>query len=89
VPLPVLDEAWYVNMYWRDRPTRGTRMILRNPANGRAVVASAGWETGPGSNSWVGGATEEVLDWLQRGSGPLELGFAVDQSLPFGPIDCQ
>ncbi len=63
-------------------------MILRNPSNGRAVVASAGWETGPGSNSFVGGATEEVHHWLQHSSGPLEIGLAVDQTLPLGPIDC-
>ena len=87
--LPVLDEAWYLCMYWRDRPAPGTRMIVRNPANGRAVVASAGYETGPGSNSWIGGATEEVHHWLQHTSGPLEIGVAADQTLPLGPLDCQ
>jgi hypothetical protein len=86
---PVVDEAWYVNMYWRDKPAPGTRMIIKNPANGRAVVASAGWETGPGSNARAGGVSEEVHDWLGSGHGDvLVLGFAADQALPFGPIDC-
>ncbi len=87
--LPVLDEAWYINMYWRDRPTGGTRMIVRNPANGRAVVASAGWETGPGANDAVAGVTEEVHHWLGTGHRDvLEIGFAVDDTLPLGPIEC-
>ncbi|MEZ4465556.1 MAG: hypothetical protein R3F43_14040 [bacterium] len=30
-------------------------MIISNPANGRAVVAAAGHETGPGANTAVGG----------------------------------
>ena len=42
-PVPAEDEAWYVNMYWRNRPARGTRMLVFNPVNGRAVVASAGY----------------------------------------------
>lgn len=88
--VPTLDETWYVNMYWRDRPAGGTRMILINPMNGNAVVASAGYETGPGSNLRIGGATEEVHDVL--GTGHLDavmLGFAVDQTLPLGPLSCQ
>lgn len=87
--LPVLDEAWYVNMYWRQRPVGGTRMIIRNPANGRTVVASAGWETGPGANTRIGGAVEEIHHHLGTQHGDvMEFGFAVDQSLPLGPIVC-
>src|SRR6185437_9030933 len=63
--VPVLDEAWYINMYWRDRPAGGTRMIVQ--ANGKAVVVSAGWETGPGSNAAIAGVTEEVHHWLGTG----------------------
>lgn len=89
-PVPVTDEAWYVNMYWRDRPAPGTRMILRNPENGRAVVASAGYETGPGANTAVGGASEEIHDWLgTRHRSIALLGFAADDALPLGPIDCE
>ena len=86
--LPVEDEGWYVNMYWRERPAGGTRMIVRN--GGRVVVVAAGYETGPGDLDNVGGATEEVHAWLGTGhGGSVELGFAVDQSLPLGPRECE
>lgn len=87
--LPVLDEAWYVNMYWRDRPARGRRMLVVEPWSGRAVVAAGGWETGPGSNTAIGGAVEEIhhaLDSVHRDD--LVMGFLVDDALPLGPIRC-
>jgi hypothetical protein len=88
--LPPEDEAWYLNMYWRSRPTPGTRMIVRNRSNGRAVVAAGGYETGPGDNTAIGGVAEEVHDWLGTGHlDDLEIGFAADQSLPLGPITCR
>lgn len=88
-PIPVLDEAWYITMYWRDRPARGTRMIVMNVENGRAVVASAGYETGPGSNQKVAGVVEEVHHHLETTHGSqLLIGFALDQELPLGPIAC-
>jgi hypothetical protein len=83
------DEAWYVNMYWRTRPARGTRMLVFNPANGRAVVASAGWETGPSDPTRIGGVVEEVHLYLgTRHLSQLVMGFTVDQELDLGPIDC-
>jgi len=88
-PIPVLDEAWYVNMYWRDRPAGGTRMLVLDAFTGRAVVASAGYETGPGSNTAIGGAVEEVHQFLgtfHRDS--MVMGFLLDQSLALGPIAC-
>lgn len=89
VPLPVVAEAWYVNMYWRNRPPAGTRMIIENPANGRAVVAAAGYETGPGANTAIGGVTEEIHHYLGTGHrDELQLGFAVNDALPYGPIQC-
>ncbi len=89
VPLPVEAEAWYVNMYWRNKPAPGTRMIIKNPVNGRAVVAAAGYETGPGSNTAIGGVTEEIHHYLGTGHrDELQLGFAVSDSLPYGPIQC-
>ena len=88
-PVPVLDEAWYINMYWRDRPARGTRMIVMNPVNGRAVVASAGYETGPGANTAVAGVAEEIHLYLETNHrSDLQIGFAADENLPLGPIDC-
>ncbi len=86
--LPVLDEGWYVNMYWADRPDAGTRMILSDGL-GRAVVVAAGYETGPGNLDNVGGTTEEVHHYFGTGHlDELTLGFAVDQTLPLGPISC-
>ncbi len=87
--VPVDAEAWYVNMFWRRRPAPGTRMILRNPVNGRTVVAAAGYETGPGSNTAIGGASEETHHYLGTGHRQdMVIGFAQDQTLPFGPIIC-
>ncbi|HMV65682.1 MAG TPA: hypothetical protein PKA64_02435, partial [Myxococcota bacterium] len=88
-PLPVLDEAWYVNMYWRDRPTPGTRMILVNPYTGDAVVAAGGYETGPGDGDHIGGASEEIHDALATTHlDDVLFGFAADPTLPLGPIRC-
>ena len=88
--LPVVDEAWYVTLYWREKPAPGTRVIVRNPANGRAVVAAAGWETGPASNRRVAGVSEEIHHWLGTShDAVLDVGFAADASLPLGPIACE
>jgi len=87
--LPVLAEAWYVNMHWKDRPAPGTRMLVLNPDNGRAVVAAGGYETGPGANTAIGGAVEEIHHHLGTGHrDPLVLGYLVDQTLPYGPVAC-
>ncbi len=88
---PVVDEAWYVNMYWTSsaRPDRGTRMLLRLPDTDRAVVVAAGYETGPGNLSNIGGAPEEPHFYLGTGHlSTLTLGVATDQTLPFGPRRC-
>lgn len=88
---PVEHEGWYVNMYWTSaaRPARGTRMILRQPGSSRAVVVAAGYETGPGDLTWVGGTPEETHFYMSTTHGSvLTLGIATDQSLPFGPRVC-
>jgi hypothetical protein len=88
---PTLHEAWYVNMYWRSssRPAKGTRMILRLPGSSRAVVVAAGYETGPGNLSHVGGTTEETHHYLGTDHlDVMKLGIASDQALPFGPRRC-
>lgn len=89
---PVVDEGWYVNMYWTAsaRPAKGTRMILREPGGSRAVVVAAGYETGPGDLSSVGGTPEESHFYMGTGHlSDMTLGIAVDQSLPLGPRECQ
>ena len=86
--LPNPDEGWYVNMMWSSRPAAGTRMLLTD-TSGRAAVVSAGFETGPGNLAHVGGTTEEVHHWFGTGHlDELTLGFAVDSTLPLGPVEC-
>lgn len=87
--VPAPDEAWYLNMLWSSRPTPGTRMIVRLPGGGPAIVAAAGYETGPGDTNHLGGVTEEIHFYLGTGHlDDLTIGFAADQSLPLGPIRC-
>lgn len=88
---PLEHEGWYVNMYWQSsaRPARGTRMILRMPNTNRAVVVAAGYETGPGNLSFIGGTPEETHFYFGTTHGSvMQLGIAVDQTLPFGPRTC-
>jgi hypothetical protein len=60
-----------------------------NPLTGQAVVAAAGYENGPGDTSRVGGACEEIHHYLGTNHlGTLTFGQAVDQTLPYGPINC-
>ena len=88
-PLPPLHETWYVNMYWRDRPEKGYKLLLLNPNTGAAVVAAGGYETGPGSNESIGGATEEIHDVLGTvHRSDVVMAFLADQSLDYGPVDC-
>lgn len=89
---PVVHEGWYVNMYWTSaaRPARGTRMIIRLPGADRAVVTAAGYETGPGDLSRIGGTPEETHYYLGTGHGStLTFGIATDQTLPYGPRVCE
>ena len=86
---PLEYEAWYICMYWVDRPEPGTRMIVTNPQNGYSVVAIAGYETGPGSSERIAGVVEEVHMVLESDHGSeLTIGFAEDQTLQPGPITC-
>lgn len=88
---PVEHEGWYVNMYWTSaaRPPRGTKMILRAGTALRAVVVAAGYETGPGNLSFIGGTPEESHFYLFTDHGSvMTLGIAVDQSIPYGPREC-
>lgn len=89
-PPPAAAEPYAVNMNWSSRPAEGTRMILTNPKTGKSVVAAAGYETGPGNTAYAIGAQEEAMQAIGAKTGDrIEFGFAVDQSLPFGPIKCE
>jgi len=80
-------EPWIMNMYWKTKPAAGTKVIIT--ANGKSVVAAAGYETGPSNKEHLLGAQEEVLQAIGVDSdASVKMGFAVDQSLPFGPINC-
>lgn len=84
-------EAMSGNMYWGvgSAPKPGTRYIVKNPATGKAVVACFGWEAGPGNSKWGGGVVREVFAYVGGDHGTvLTLGKAVDQGLPFGPVEC-
>lgn len=86
---PADAESWYMCMYWKNPPEPGTRMIMKNPVNGKMVVAAAGYEVGPSRpKDCLGGACEEIHHYLgtTRGS-KLEVGFAKDQTLDFGPLE--
>lgn len=88
---PVIHEGWYVNMYWTStgRPAKGTRMILREPGGKRAVVVAAGYETGPGDLTNVGGTPEETHFYMgTKHQSTMTLGIATDQTLPLGPREC-
>ncbi len=87
---PVEAEAFYVCMRWSSAPARGQRYIVFNGKNGKAIVAAAGYENGPGDLSRIGGACEEIHHHLQTGHlSVLTFGVAADQGLSFGPITCE
>ncbi|HOX44334.1 MAG TPA: hypothetical protein PK668_12095 [Myxococcota bacterium] len=86
---PPEAEAFYVCMRWATAPPRGQRYLVFDGRTGRAVVAAAGYENGPGDLANLGGAIEEVHDHLGTGHlSVLTYGVAADQALPYGPIDC-
>ncbi len=90
--VPWKAEAWYINMYWSGsgRPSKGERYLVLNPYNGKAVVSAAGYESGPGDCSMMGGAVYEIHSHLgtsHRSS--LTFGHMRDQSLEYGPINCE
>ena len=88
---PVVDEGWYANMYWtpKSRPPPGTRMILRKSGTDRAVVVSAGYETGPGNLAHIAGTPEEPHFYLGTGHlSVLQVGIVVDQTPALGPRRC-
>ncbi|MBW2257709.1 MAG: hypothetical protein JRI25_25040, partial [Deltaproteobacteria bacterium] len=50
---------------------------------------AAGYETGPGANTAIGGVVEEVHHHLGTSHRDrLIMGFAADDTLELGPVDC-
>ncbi|MBQ9394850.1 MAG: hypothetical protein IJU23_04965 [Proteobacteria bacterium] len=90
--LPPKAEAWDVNMYWLNRPAEGTFYLVFNPANGKAVIAAAGYETGPGAKTQMGGAVPEIHNYFGTQHKSIMLfGELKNQNLTeddYGPIDC-
>jgi hypothetical protein len=86
---PPEAEAFYLCMRWAEAPPRGQRYIVFDGRSGKAVVAAAGYENGPGDLGNIGGACEEIHHHLgSTHLSVLTFGVAVDQTLPYGPIDC-
>lgn len=87
---PPAAEAFYLCMRWAAAPPRGERYIVFDGRSGKAVVAAAGYENGPGDLGNIGGACEEIHHHLQSTHlAVLTFGVAADQTLPYGPLDCQ
>ena len=93
---PASLEPWIVNSRWfKDgrpiNPPPGTRVIVFAPKTNRAVVGIAGYEWGPSaSTGHTFGAQPEVLANLGIRHGDwVIVGFAANQNLPPGPIDCE
>lgn len=83
-------EMWFFTMYWADaasKPNPDTRFLLQ--ANGRSVVVVAGYETGPGGDTKLGGVTREVHKWLgTNNESMITASLLADQAAPLGPVDC-
>ncbi len=82
-------EMWFMTMMWAPgtRPARGTKFLLS--ANGRKVVVIAGYETGPRSQTFLGGLTTETHAWLgTNNNSQITVSYLKDQSTPIGPIVC-
>ena len=54
-----------------------------------ALLTAAGYDSEPGSNAAVAGVPEEIHHYLGTNHRDiLRVGFATNQDLPLGPIDC-
>ncbi len=81
------SEMWMMTMMWAPghRPARGTKFLISY--NNRRVVVIAGYETGPGSQTFMGGVTCEVHSWLRAdNNSSLKVEYLKNQSVPVGPV---
>ncbi|WP_299213680.1 hypothetical protein [uncultured Aquimarina sp.] len=82
-------EMWFMTMMWAPgtRPARGTKFLLS--ANGKKVVVIAGYETGPRSQTFLGGLTTETHAWLgTNNNSQITVSYLKNQATPIGPIAC-
>ncbi|NHN28187.1 hypothetical protein FIA58_021150, partial [Flavobacterium jejuense] len=82
-------EMWFMTMMWApgNRPAIDTKFLLS--ANGKKVVVVAGYETGPRSQTYLGGLTPETHAWLgTNNNSQITVSYLANQSTPIGPIDC-
>ncbi|MCE7995602.1 MAG: hypothetical protein HEP71_26725 [Roseivirga sp.] len=88
--LSVEMEMWFLTMMWAkgNKPAKGTRFLLS--ANGKSVVVQAGYETGPASESYIGGVTREVHKWLNTTSdSEVTISKLKNQEMILGPVNCR
>lgn len=84
-------ELWLITMYWQStnhRPEPDTKFLICNETH-QCLVGVAGYETGPFSRKFMGGAVPEVHWYLNSNQQTtLTIGYLQDQTLTPGPIDC-
>lgn len=83
------EELWQGNMMWAkgEKPKPGTKFLIENLKNGKACVIQMGYETGPGSQEFLGGVTREVHWYLESSnSSDLLLSKLADETTPLGPV---
>ena len=86
------EEIWLFNMYWsaKKRPAPGYKYLVTNPANGRSVVVSGGYEVGPASSYFLGGISTEGHYYLKANNETkLRVARLKNQATKLGPIDCE
>ncbi|NEQ73937.1 MAG: TIGR02594 family protein [Okeania sp. SIO2C9] len=85
----VVEEMWFMTMMWanaNEKPSPGTKFLLS--ANNRHIVVVAGYETGPGTQEFLGGVTREVHAWLGTDNNShIEICYLKDQRVPIGPVE--
>lgn len=85
----ITEEIWQGNMMWAagQKPNAGTKFLIENPANGKSCVIQMGYETGPGSQDFLGGVTREVHWYLgASNSTDLILHKVLDEGAALGPV---
>lgn len=85
------EEPWMVNLPMKANSLApGTKILVKNPSNGKAVVAVAGYEIGPSnSKKWLIGGQEELMAYLGVSTNStVEFGFPSSNDLTVGPITC-